>query len=118
MTDTRNHNGGVSLRDHFERCLDDAERLQKEKWLGHGEAHDLIALALKTQAVASEERLKSMNEWRGTVGDLTSKYVTHDQLDSEKRAIRSDIRQNITIAIGLTAVFSGLVALMFRALGL
>jgi hypothetical protein len=84
----RNHNGGVSLRDHFDRCFDDAARIAEVKWEGHDQAHALIALALKTQADANEERLARMNEFRGTLTDQAAKFVTRETFETALKAQR------------------------------
>jgi hypothetical protein len=83
--------GGVPLRDHVDALLAAAAELDDEKWRGHDEAHELIALALKNQLVANEDRLRSMNEWRGTVSDLTGRFVDRATFETLKTARGDEI---------------------------
>ena len=73
--------GSVSLRDHVDALLQAAKELQSEKWDGHEEAHELIAAALSHQEVEAAEWRKASNEWRGTVGDISARFVTRQTLD-------------------------------------
>jgi len=113
--------GSVSLRDHVDALLAAAKELQSEKWEGHEEAHDLIALALKTQAGENDERLKTMNEWRGTVGDLTAKFVTRETLDSVLKSIAADARARqqwmMTFTLGASVLAVAVATLILRLSG-
>ena len=53
-----------TLKEHIDQKIGDADRLQDAKWL------------------AQDEKNKSQNEWRGTVGDMRGQYPTRAELAS------------------------------------
>jgi len=77
----------VPLRDHFEQLLFAEGRVQAEKWAGHEQAHELIALALKTQAEANDERLDRMNEFREQLSQQASTFLTVDRFEREHKVL-------------------------------
>jgi len=93
------------------------KEMQTEKWKGHEATHELIALALKNAADTNDERLSRMNEWRATVGDLVTTYMTRDQFAAERRTLQSDMRQNMFLAVAIASLIVGAIALVLRAYG-
>ena len=126
--------GSVSLRDHVDALLQAAKELQSEKWDGHEEAHQLIAAALSHQEVEAAEWRKASNEWRGTVGDISARFVTRQTLDDTLKPFvtrqtlddtlktlagdaKKDRQVLTTQIIAMSGVAVGLAVLISRLLG-
>ena len=113
--------GSVSLRDHVDALLQAAKELQSEKWDGHEEAHELIAAALSHQEVEAAEWRKASNEWRGTVGDISARFVTRQTLDDTLKTLAGDAKKDrqvlTTQIIAMSGVAVGLAVLISRLLG-
>ena len=126
--------GSVSLRDHVDALLQAAKELQSEKWDGHEEAHELIAAALSHQEVEAAEWRKASNEWRGTVGDISARFVTRQTLDDTLKPFvtrqtlddtlktlagdaKKDRQVLTTQIIAMSGVAVGLAVLISRLLG-
>jgi hypothetical protein len=115
----------VPLREHVDALLDAARELQNQKWCGHDQAHTLIATALGHQEIEAAEWRKAANEWRSTVGDLTSglasKYVTREQYEQGLRTAAADARARqqwlISMILAAMAVTVGIATLLGKLLG-
>lgn len=69
MTTPRDYD--VSLRDYIERILTE-----------HMEQHRLMADAVKKDNETTTVRLAGMNEWRQSMSDLASKFLTRELFDA------------------------------------
>lgn len=68
---------------------------------------------LNAEAMAREVALKALrswqeaaNEWRGTIGDLTLRFVSRETWDTEMRLIRSQHDQDRGKSIALSGVLA------------
>jgi hypothetical protein len=81
----------ISLRELLENKLAALAKDMDKATAAHVREHELIAKALEKSDETMAVKLLSMNEWRDTTNDLTSRFVTKERLDTVEATFREKI---------------------------
>lgn len=77
----------VSLREYVDVRLEASDELNRTRWTAHRHEHELIAEALR-QAQANESTWRAnANEWRSTISDLMSRFVTSQTAEAMNKRV-------------------------------
>jgi hypothetical protein len=82
-------NETVTLRDHFDRLLEERRRAGDERWDGHRREHVALALALTSATEEMRARNVAANEWRATVSDLKGEFATREYAESKVAVVQA-----------------------------
>lgn len=92
-----NHKDGVSLRDYFEKRIDGLEDKIDMRF-------QLTAVALDKAEIKNDTRLDGMNEWRGTITDLTSRFVSREEIRLMFDSVKSGRKDLLAMGIALLSL--------------
>jgi predicted Ser/Thr protein kinase len=128
----------ITFRDYLERLLADraiAEKAAHESILALLDSRlQSMDVATKLALATNNERLNSMNEWRGQSKDREQQFVTRMELGSWKERVDQDIRTlndfrsqqqgkasqasvMIALAISVSGVVLSVVSLVIKLMG-
>lgn len=91
---------GISLKEHFRTVINELEDKTNLRF-------ELQKIALDKAENATNLRLEGMNEWRGTMTDLTNRFIMKSEYDSRHQNLVDKIEANqkfIWLAMGGLAV--------------
>lgn len=92
----------VSLKEYFLKLLEVRDREQEKQ-----RAADQNAMEFARDAM--DKRLEGMNEFRDTLRDQASRFVTREQLESLKEEVRN-LQKGVAVAEGKASQLSMLAA--------
>jgi len=89
-----NHSDGVSLLKYLEEQIGSLDRKVDMRY-------EMQKIALDKAEGINKERLDGMNEWRATVTDLTSRFVTLKELDLKLEALNKGRKDTLALIMAL-----------------
>lgn len=85
----------VSLREHIEALLREADKREQQRFEAQNLAIDAAMIAVEKAMVeartASEKRFEGTNEWRATVNDIIARNITRAETDARFEALMEKI---------------------------
>ena len=107
---------GISIREFFERLMDDHAIAHKEHQAAHDREHVASQKAIDTAATLAHQNKMDANEWRATMSDRERHFVTREWaegrvLDNDRRLLaleRSQAQMQGALDVARFVGFGGL----------
>jgi hypothetical protein len=107
MDDESNHREIVSVRDYFERRLEDLDRRFVQQ-------HEATQRALDKAEQALGRRLDGMNEFRDALKDQSNRMATQEQLDRVRDRVIEQEKRAAVVAAVWSIIVSVIVGVLVR----